>query len=287
MLAAALRHLAEALERAEAERRRLAQQVLTLQEDERSRLARELHDELGQRLTAMRVDAAWLARRLADQPPLREVVDGMAAQCEHMQHDVRALLRRLEPFGREAESDVGGPQASPAEEPLARLVDLLRTLVDGWSRAGGGALAVELVLRAHDAQGQAVAWPAQARLPRPLALALFRLSQEALTNVARHAGAGAATLTLALERDDAASQEKGVDAEPRVRSLHWRVDDDGVGSDRIDAAAARGNGLAAMRERVWALGGRFELVAARPGHARPGLRVSARFEPDRRGGAMR
>lgn len=98
-VAGALRHLGGALDAAEAQRRLLSQQVLTLQEDERARLARELHDEFGQCLTALRVDAAWLARRVADQPALRQVVDGMSGQCERVQLDIRGPPTRLQPFG--------------------------------------------------------------------------------------------------------------------------------------------------------------------------------------------
>ena len=98
-IAAALRHLAGALEQAEASRRLLSRQILTLQEDERQRLARELHDELGQHLTALRVDTAWLARRVADVPDLAAVVAGMGEQCGRIHQELRVLLTRLRPLG--------------------------------------------------------------------------------------------------------------------------------------------------------------------------------------------
>ena len=77
-IATALRELADALERAEQQRRVLSQQVLTLQEDERQRIARELHDEFGQRLTALRADAAWLARRIGHDAQANAVVSAMS-----------------------------------------------------------------------------------------------------------------------------------------------------------------------------------------------------------------
>ena len=94
-LAAALRHLGAALDQAEAQRRQLSQQMLTLQEDERARLARDLHDEFGQRLTALRVDAAWLARQVAGDARLQQVVDGMAQQCALVQADIHQVHAAL------------------------------------------------------------------------------------------------------------------------------------------------------------------------------------------------
>lgn len=242
-LAGAVRHLADGLDAAEARRRVLAQQVLTLQEDERQRLARELHDEFGQRLTALRVDAVWLARRVAGDPALQPVVDGMRVQCEQVQLDIRALLRRLDPFGPAAATEAG-------DEPLSGLLELLQSLAAGWPQSG---VAITLDLPAATAEQ---------RVPRALALALYRISQEALTNVVRHAQAGHATLRLA--------------AAAGGRALDWSVSDDGVGLADETAARHRGNGLAGMRERIWALGGSLQIAPLRAGTP-PGLRLSASF----------
>ena len=132
-LAAALRHLGAALDQAEAQRRQLSQQVLTLQEDERTRLARDLHDEFGQRLTALRVDAAWLARQVAGDARLQQVVDGMAQQCALVQADIRSLLTRLQPFGP---PDSAARPGVAAVENLARGLALLQALVDSWQGSG-------------------------------------------------------------------------------------------------------------------------------------------------------
>ena len=268
-LAAALRRLGQALDAAESRRRVLAQQVLTLQEDERARLARELHDELGQHLTALRVDAAWLARQLAGAPALREVVDGMVAHCARLQQDVRALLARLQPFGTQAEPAAGG--TAPVEA-LSRLVALLQDLVASWAAPGrDGAGTVRLQLSWCDAAGAPQPWPAAdlpLALPRPLALALYRISQEALTNVARHAGAAEAVLCLGLQ---------GAAQPGAPLRVDWSVQDDGVGLPGT-AAQQRGNGLAGIVERVWAQGGDLRWAAVAPGAPRPGLRLWARFE---------
>ena len=243
-----LEAIAAALEQAEAARRVLGQQVLSLQEDERSRLARELHDEFGQRLTALRVDAAWLQRRLKGEPELAAVVAGMSEQCERIQQEVRALLTRLRPLGA-AES---APEAITPTEDAAHLHELLASLVRAWSQSPGHGTRYTLAF-------DALAGP----LPRELVLAVYRISQEALTNVARHAQASQATLRVHLQPVEGGGM------------LHWSVEDDGCGFDPA-GVWQRGNGLAGIKERVWALGGDLECQPAEAGRTdRRGLRLHA------------
>ncbi|MGY0197212.1 histidine kinase [Leptothrix sp. BB-4] len=277
-IATALRELVRALDAAETERRLLSQQVLTLQEDERQHLARELHDEFGQRLTALRLDAAWLGRRLDDQPDLHEVVAGMAERCAEVQRDIRDLLVRLRPLGPAAADDDGDGEGTDARLPLARLVQLLEGLVAGWqasSTRDGAAASTRWTLRLRQSGADArptdrpldPALAEATRLPRELVLAVYRLSQEALTNAARHAQAREVELTLTLHPHD---------TEP---TLDWSVRDDGIGLVDLGGARQRGNGLGGMQERVWALGGQWRLEPAEntPDAARPGLRLSARL----------
>lgn len=246
-IAASLRHLAQALEQAESERRVLARQILSLQEDERSWLARELHDEFGQRLTALRVDAAWLQRRLSTQPELARVVQGMSEQCERVQQDVRVLLGRLRPLGADGEPQAGGCESS------ARLHELLASLVKAWAESRGNTTRYALEFDAPDAD-----------LPRELVLTVYRISQEALTNVARHARADRATLSVHLQPLDSG----GI--------LHWSVEDDGRGIDAVAGVWQRGVGLSGIKERVWAAGGDLDVQPARPEHAeRAGVKLQA------------
>ena len=265
-IAAALRRLGHALAEAEARRRLLSQQLLTLQEDERARLAAELHDEFGQRLTALRVDAAWLARRLEGQAEPAQVVAGMASQCQLIQHDIRSLLSRLQPFGPADDPDAGG-------QSLARLAPLLQALVAAWQPATADAgTQYRIELCAQDEQGRAHPWPTGAAaealvLPQALALTLYRISQEALTNVARHAQAHQARLRL---------QYRGPQRPGAAVHLDWSVEDDGIGLPAGDSAGLRGSGLPGLRERVWAQGGELQIGPAEgPGR---GLRLAASFE---------
>jgi two-component system sensor histidine kinase UhpB len=268
VVAAALQRLDEALVAAERERRMLAQKVLTLQEDERQLLAQELHDEFGQRLTALRVDAAWLRRRVEGDAQLAGVVDGMADQCQHIQQDVRSLLTRLRPLG---------PASAPAREPVGRISGLLGELVRAWSRRDDGVgPCITLQLQAVGADGTPGPWPAQnapPSMPRELLLAIYRISQEALTNVARHAGAGHAAMELAFRQDGG------------VATLDWCVRDDGAGIGCMGDALLRGNGLAGMRERAWALGADLRISVACDDARRPGLMLRARFAFELEGAA--
>ena len=266
-IAHALRHLSSSLDATEQARRELSRKIVTLQEDERAHLARELHDEFGQRLTALRLDAAWLTRQLDDRPTQQAVVAGMAACCAEVQQDIRGLLLRLRPLG----SGQGDAESST----LRRLVEALEPLIRSWQdsarRDGGAELVFSVAVREPDgAQAPAsAALQETLHLPDPLALAVFRLTQEALTNVARHAQARHVVVQLVWCVPAAPT------AGDAVPILQWQVEDDGRGLPALDAARQRGSGLGGMQERVWALGGEWQVRAPpAPGH---GLRLSARL----------
>ncbi|NDY92671.1 ATP-binding protein [Ideonella livida] len=236
-LAQALRAVAQELDGAEEQRRRLSQKLLTLQEDERAHLARDLHDEFGQRLTALRVGLTWLARQLPTEGPLRTRADALREECALGQQEVRRLLGRLRPDNPALDPAAGQPT-------LGSLHDMLRDLLQRWT------------LVAPDPQGPQlrldVTWPAAA-LARPvtqdLALAVYRMSQEALTNACRHAGAKQVCLRLSLT---------GPTQTPHLR---WEVADDGRGLPDMHQALRQGRGLAGLQERAWAHRGRLQLEA--------------------------
>lgn len=260
-VAQALRHLAQSLERAEAERRALGQRVITLQEDERARLARELHDEFGQHLTALQVDAAWLARRVQSDPDAVEVVQSQIGRGQHIQQQLRSVLARLRPLQGHQ-----GLEGTDGLLSLDSLMELLRSLQQGWSSGAHAPRQLMLQLRAVDADGQPAEAPPGAVLPTSVALALYRITQEALTNAARHADG--ARVAVALTWVPLSGGGVGID---------WQVSDDGPGLAGAERPLLRGSGLAGIRERVWALGGELQVAPAQPGQPRPGLRLSARL----------
>lgn len=234
-----LNHMAGALAHAQDVRRTLSLKLLTLQEDERTRIARELHDEFGQVLTAMRADAAWLIRQTAEQPEVQAVVRELAAHCERIHGDVRDLLHQLRPQD---------PRVEGGAVPLQRLLD---DLLQSWRDRPGQETRLSLHLD-----------PAATRIGDEFALTLYRMTQEALTNAMRHACATRVDVAIRIDAHGA---------------LEWRVEDDGIGIDVADSAIHRGNGLAGISERVWAHHGEIGIVAVAPGTSNPGVRLVARF----------
>jgi len=202
--------------------RGLAKAVWKVQEDERRRLARELHDGLGQTLTALTHQLERLQQKLGEGDS-RELGTGLGDAVETARlalNETRELSRLLRP---PVLDDLGLPAA---------LSWLARTLEQ---RTG---LRVELTLDGLEA-----------RLDPELETLVFRIVQEALTNVLRHAGADRASVDV--------SRAPGV--------LHLRIADRGQGFDAdatlVGHEAASGSGLRGMRDRVELFGGRLELAS--------------------------
>lgn len=239
VIARALNHLAAALGQTQEERRLLSLKVLTLQEDERAHIAREFHDEFGQSLTAMRADATYLLRRTEQQPELHTVAAALEQQCARVQQDIRNLLGWL-----------GNPcdERSRGSIPIG---DLIEALVQSWRQRPGQNTDYQLTM---DLDGTDI--------PQGLALNLYRMTQEALTNVARHAGARTVAVSLAARAGE---------------GVRWSVCDDGIGIASYAEALQQGNGLAGLRERVWAHGGELEMLDRGPAGGSRGLCLQARF----------
>lgn len=218
------RTLVERLEANQREFQRLGRAVFRVEEEERRRLARELHDGLGQNLTALKHRLSLLASQLGDtRPDLRPDIDASLALCSQGLADTRELSRLLRP---QVLDDLG---------LKAALEWLARTTV----RSGGPAIQV----RTHDLPP----------LEPDLQTLVFRLSQEALANVLRHAGASQAIISVRV----------------RAGLLRLTVWDDGPGFD-VGAAldkSSRGEstGLGGMKDRVALYGGRLMLESGKDG----------------------
>ena len=204
--------LAAQLARQREELRTLARRLLTVQEDERASLSRELHDDIGQSITAIKLSATALLGE-ADPRLVREMAQeivGIADQTVAKLRDLSLLLRppQLDALGLEA---------------------ALRWQAGTLFRGDGPALTLEVP-------------PLPCRPPREVELACFRIAQEALTNVLRHAQARRVLLRLSC--DDHALR------------LHVSDDGHGLAPDRRD-----GLGLITMRERAQQLGGLFSIAS--------------------------
>ena len=193
----------------------LAANLESAREEERTRIARELHDQLGQALTAMKFDLAWLTDRLAQKDvALAEKAKTVTTQMDTMIKTVRRISTELRP---------------------GMLDDL--------------GLAASIEWQARDFEKRTgimcvVHVPAEdLPLPRAQSVALFRIFQEALTNVARHAGA----------------QLIEVNLEATPETLTLQVQDDGRGIQVQEIAGLHSLGLLGMRERAKRLGGAFDI----------------------------
>lgn len=200
----------EMLDRLESERSESLRRVLSERESERRRVAEELHDQIGQNLTAM----ALQLDRLHKQAPIElrpEVADLRQGALESVK-DVRAVVSQLRPEG----------------------LDVL----------GLPAALTHLTTRLAERTGVRIVRDLQRDLPQigqDQELVLYRVAQESITNVIRHARADCVELILQAQRDD----------------VVLVIRDDGIGIDEHDAAAAGGGGIRGMRERALSVGARL------------------------------
>lgn len=196
--------------------RQLSSRLLSLQDAERRRIARELHDSLGQYLVGLKLNVDML-RKSPGREELWSAADQLMQQC---MSEVRTLSYLLHPPTMDA----------------AGFASAARWYVEGFSQRSG--LKVSL-----DAPGNL------ARLPDEIELALFRVLQEALTNVHRHSAATAASVSIREDSDQVVLE----------------INDDGCGipqdllSQFQATGAGMGVGLAGIRERAWELGGKLTL----------------------------
>ncbi|WP_181257415.1 PAS domain-containing sensor histidine kinase [Pseudaminobacter soli (ex Li et al. 2025)] len=206
---------------AEAERDRLTRRLLKAQEEERLRIARELHDELGQDLTALSLGLKSLEPVLQDDAKLTKLAE-LRAIVEHMSVEVHSTASSLRPTSL---TDLGLRQA-------------LDCLVASWAERLG--IAADAHLEGLDEQlsdeGQVV---------------IYRVVQEALTNIAKHSGANSVSVTA-----------QWADGIVRVA-----VEDDGRGFDPSDPTPnedkhMKSLGLSGMRERLALVGGYLSVETA-------------------------
>jgi signal transduction histidine kinase len=198
----------------------LTTHLLTVTEQEKAALARNLHDELGGLLTAAKMDLAWLqGRASAKELEVRSKLDALSSGLDEAMDVKRRVVENLRP-----------------------------ALLDHFG--------LPTALNDHfDATCKKAGLNCKASIPEdfePIAqdvsIALFRVGQEALTNIIRHANAKNVELTLASDED----------------SYRITIADDGVGIDPAKSSGAISHGLVGMRHRIDTLQGQFTIVANRP-----------------------
>ena len=202
------------------------------QSEERLRVARDLHDVIGHNISLINVQASMGLDLMDSQPEqARAALTAIKAASKEALQELRTMLTPLR-----GDDDVAPRSPAPG---LARLPELIEL-----TRAAGLGVEVEITGTAPP-------------LPAAVHLAAYRIIQESLTNVARHAGRARVTVRVSYD-----------DADVRVE-----IDDDGTASAEGPAAIRTGSGITGMRERATALGGDLSAGFRRGG----GFRVSARL----------
>ena len=231
-ICAKLNHLAATLEEAVEERRRLAERAVSAQDAERKEIARELHDEFGPYLFALRAHASSLMR-IADAPQpstegLRKHGSSILEQLNALQQFNRRVLERLRPVGL---AELG-------------LFEAIGALVRLWQQAHP-----DVVIRTSIS-------PLPGETGETADLTIYRTVQEALTNVFRHAGA--TSVNVSVEPAELPSEL----ARAGRGGALVRVRDNGSG---LRPDYKLGFGLTGMRERILALGGSLTIASGEGG----------------------
>jgi len=211
-----------ALRQSQTELRELTAHQARVKEDERKRIAREIHDDLGQNLLALRIDVSLLdAATRSKHPDLNTPIRALLDQVDNVMRSIRAIINDLRP----TVLDLG-------------LHAAIEWQVQQFRQRNG----ISCTL---DFDGSEI----DRILDEEAATSVFRILQESLTNVSRHAYASHVHIRV----------------ESRFGCFVLEIEDDGVGSFPGNMRKPRSFGLIGIRERVYALGGKFSL-ASLPGH---------------------
>ncbi len=205
----------DALRRSSEGLRYLAQRLESVREEERGRISRELHDELGQVLTALKLDLSWVQTKVEpENRALQETLTSMLSRVDSTIDNVRRIIAELR----------------PAVLDDLDLFAAVAWLTEQFEERTGIRCQVALEDGGHRVEGER-------------ATALFRVLQEALTNIARHARATRASVVLRADGG----------------AIRLEVRDNGRGFQPEALAEWEGLGLLGMRERVRSLGGTIEI----------------------------
>jgi len=196
--------------------RALAASLQNIREEERSNMAREIHDDLGQQLTAIKIDVSWIAKKIHDDEVSKRL-NGIISMINETVKSIRKISTQLRPGILD---DLG-------------LIEALKWQAEEFKKRYE--IAVDFVCNKD-----------RLVLDQPIATGLFRIFQEALTNIARHANATLVKISLRI-----IGQE-----------LVLHVQDNGIGFEMYEAQAQKTLGLFGMKERTLMMGGHLEINSA-------------------------
>jgi len=195
--------------------RDLASHLQVVREEERALIAREIHDELGQALTALKMDVHWLRHRLSgEKQPLIDKTNVMSKLIDRTVQSVRRIYAELRPG-----------------------------LLDDFGLSAAIEWETEEFSKRTDIECEILSDPKDMILPQGLSTAIFRIFQETLTNITRHANATKVRIILTKNTD----------------SLEMRVSDNGKGIEEQEISEPKSFGIIGMRERAHYLGGTLSI----------------------------
>lgn len=234
----AINELSQSLIDLERSRQMLSAKLISYQEDERARISRDLHDELGQKIAVIRYNTSYLQKTLGDTNTenANQAINDIALATKDIDQELKKILKELRPQEHLLNIDNNS------------LKNLLLNLINGWQSTAGNNCKFNYSIELGDIN-----------FAQNIALTVFRITQEALTNIAKHANANDVTIDI---RVDAAY-------------IYWSVTDNGVGiPDWSQSTQQRGNGLAGLQERLWSIGGELTIT---PQFEHGGFRLSAKI----------
>ncbi|HNA01010.1 MAG TPA: PAS domain S-box protein [Ferruginibacter sp.] len=206
--------------------RQLTTHLLNIREEERKRIGREIHDELGQQLTAIKMDISWIAKKTdPSQEAFKTKLQNVIALLDGGNQSIRRILNELRPVILD---DYG-------------LLEALR-----WQ-------AQQFTANTHIPVAM-TASESDMKIPEEISTCIFRIFQEALTNITRYAKATQVKVSLDIDSD----------------SVLLNIEDNGLGFDTGLTKTKKSFGILGMKERVASLNGRFDLASS-PGN---GTRIS-------------
>ncbi len=206
--------------------RQLTTHLLNIREEERKRIGREIHDELGQQLTAIKMDISWIAKKTdPSQEAFKTKLQNVIALLDGGNQSIRRILNELRPVILD---DYG-------------LLEALR-----WQ-------AQQFTANTHIPVAM-TASESDLKIPEEISTCIFRIFQEALTNITRYAKATQVKVSLDIDSD----------------SVLLNIEDNGLGFDTELTKTKKSFGILGMKERVASLNGRFDLSSV-PGN---GTRIS-------------
>ncbi len=219
----AINALSQSLMQLENSRQMLSAKLVSSQEDERARISRDLHDELGQKIAVIRYNTSYLQKTLetASSENSTQAINDIALATKDIDQELKKILKELR------------PQQHLLNIDNQSLKNLLLNLINGWQSTTGNECQFNHQIELGDIN-----------FGQNIALTVFRITQEALTNIAKHAKASKVEIQFKTD----------------AQYIYWSVVDNGTGiSDWNPSTQQRGNGLSGLQERVWSIGGELTI----------------------------